>query len=127
MSWDLAAHENDLEMTNAKNFFGKEDFTKLYPEIQDSMDPIIPKGTVYQLPKVSVKIPAAVDSFYFGRDSIAVEENSRPFDLPWIVMDPGLARQAWRWQPTTDLETILSEIASHAEANPDWLQISAPL
>ena len=78
MSWDLAAHENDLEMTNAKNFFSKEDFTKLYPEIQDSMDPIIPKGTVYQLPKLPVKVPAAVDSLYFSRDSIAVEENSKP-------------------------------------------------
>ena len=63
----------------------------------------------------------------FGERKIAVEEKSRPFDLPWVVMDPGLARQAWGWQPATDLETILSEIASHAEANPDWLQISAPL
>lgn len=78
MSWDLAAHENDFEMTNAKNYFDSLDFSKLYPEMQDSMDPIIPKGTVYQQPGIQVKTPAIADSLYFNRDSIAMEEYEKP-------------------------------------------------
>ncbi|HRF27718.1 MAG TPA: penicillin acylase family protein, partial [Ferruginibacter sp.] len=47
MSYDLAAHESDFEMTNAKNVFSKEEFDLLFPPIQDSLDPIIPKGTAF--------------------------------------------------------------------------------
>jgi CDP-paratose 2-epimerase len=48
----------------------------------------------------------------------------RPFDLPWIVMDGALAQSRWGWQPATRLEQILSEIADHAEQNPEWLALS---
>ncbi|HUS03574.1 MAG TPA: penicillin acylase family protein, partial [Chitinophagaceae bacterium] len=65
MAYDLAAHENDFEMTSAKSFFSKEDFEKLYPETPDSADPVIPKGTVYSKPKVVLQIPASADSLYF--------------------------------------------------------------
>ncbi len=77
MAYDLAAGENDLEMTNAFSFFNKEDFAKLFPVYQDSMDPIIPKGTVYPEPKVKPVIPADADSLYFKKDSINVEENHK--------------------------------------------------
>jgi len=63
----------------------------------------------------------------FGEREIAAELRPRPFDLPWVVMDSRLAEQAWDWRPGTNLEDILGEIASHAEANPKWLQLSAPL
>ena len=66
MSFDLAGHDDDFEMTNAKNYFSKEDFAKLFPLIQDSVDPIIPKGTVYQKPKVEVKAACNADSLYFN-------------------------------------------------------------
>src|SRR5687767_1686288 len=39
MAYDLAAHADDFEMTNAKSFFSKEDFEKLYPAVPDSADP----------------------------------------------------------------------------------------
>ncbi len=78
MSWDLAAHETDFEMTNARNFFSPDDFSKLYPAMQDSLDPIIPKGTIFQQPKVSLKIPADADSLYLNKESIAVSENEKP-------------------------------------------------
>ena len=78
MSYDLAAHETDFEMTNAKNYFSPDDFSKLYPAIQDSLDPIIPKGTIYQQPKIQLKIPADADSLYLSKESIAVEENEKP-------------------------------------------------
>lgn len=73
MSWDLAGHDNDFEMTNAKNFFSKEDFDLLFPQQQDSLDPIIPKGAGYTPPKVVVKAPANVDSLYNNnKDLLAV-------------------------------------------------------
>ena len=75
ISYDLTAHENDFEMTNAKSFFSKEDFTKLYPAIPDSSDPVIPKGTTYSKPKVQVAIPSTADSLYFSNtSSIAINE-----------------------------------------------------
>jgi CDP-paratose 2-epimerase len=48
---------------------------------------------------------------------------SRPFDIPWMVLDSSLAKETWDWSPATPLHDILEEIAQHAEANPDWLKI----
>ncbi len=78
MSYDLAAHENDFEMTNAQAFFSPKDFNILYPPIQDSLDPIIPKGTLYAAPKTALKIPASADSLYFKNDTTSVEELAKP-------------------------------------------------
>jgi len=50
-----------------------------------------------------------------------VEE--RPFDLPWIVLNAGLASQSWGWQAERTTESILEEIAQHAESHPDWLEL----
>jgi penicillin amidase len=72
MSENLAGHDNDFEMTNAKNYFSKEDFSKLYPILQDSLDPIIPKGTVYDKPLLALKIPIDVDSVYTNKTDLAV-------------------------------------------------------
>jgi penicillin amidase len=72
MSENLAGHDNDFEMTNAKNYFSKEDFSKLYPIRQDSLDPIIPKGTVYDKPSLALKIPFDVDSVYTNKTDLAV-------------------------------------------------------
>jgi CDP-paratose 2-epimerase len=63
----------------------------------------------------------------FGPRTITADPKPRPFDLPWVVMDSHLARTTWGWQPESNLQTILEEIAAHAEANPYWLQISAAL
>lgn len=78
MSYDLAAHENDFEMTNARSFFSKADFEKLFPVIQDSLDPIIPKGTVFTDPKVKPVIPASADSLYFIKDTVTAMEAVKP-------------------------------------------------
>jgi CDP-paratose 2-epimerase len=61
----------------------------------------------------------------FGEHEVASDPKPRPFDVPWLVMDSRLARETWDWQPAIGLEGILQEIANHAEANPDWLEISA--
>jgi CDP-paratose 2-epimerase len=57
----------------------------------------------------------------FGEHAIAVEKASRPFDVPWLVLDASAATRAWNWQPQTSLEAIWSEIAEHADKNPNWL------
>jgi CDP-paratose 2-epimerase len=61
----------------------------------------------------------------FGEHEVASEPKPRQFDVPWLVMDSALARKTWDWQPSIGLEEILQEIANHAEAHPDWLEISA--
>ena len=78
MSNDLAAHDIDFEMTNAKQFFTKADFDLLYPSIQDSLDPIIPKGTVYSAPAMKPVAPPNVDSLYLNKGFVAVEEYDKP-------------------------------------------------
>lgn len=75
MSYDLAGHDDDFEMTNAKNFFSKEDFDLLYPYRQDSLDPIIPKGTVFPEPSVKVTPPVNADSLYLNdKDSLSLQQ-----------------------------------------------------
>jgi penicillin amidase len=75
MAFDLAGGDNDIELTNAKSLFSKEDFAKLYPATQDSVDPIIPKGTKFASPAMQPRMPATVDSQYFNnRDTVTVRE-----------------------------------------------------
>jgi len=61
----------------------------------------------------------------FGPHLIAAEGQNRPFDAPWLVLDTRQAAQVWGWKPQTPLEAIWSEIADHAEKNPDWLTTAA--
>jgi CDP-paratose 2-epimerase len=63
----------------------------------------------------------------FGPHQISAETVPRPFDVPWLVMDSRLAGKTWGWRPAIALEAILEEIAKHAEAHPDWLEISSAL
>ena len=75
MAFDLAGSDEDFELTNAKSLFSKEDFAKLYPAIQDSLDPIIPKGTPFLPPGIQVKAPPTADSLYFNNtDTVTMRE-----------------------------------------------------
>jgi CDP-paratose 2-epimerase len=60
----------------------------------------------------------------YGSHSIASEPAIRRFDIPWLIMDYGLANQIWNWRPQTPLNKILDEIACHAQQHPNWLEIS---
>ena len=62
----------------------------------------------------------------FGPHAVAPDGTPRPFDLPWIVLDHAKATRLWDWRPATPTLAILDEIAAHAEAHPDWLELSAP-
>ena len=63
----------------------------------------------------------------FGPHPIASDPKPRPFDIPWMVLDSSKAARLWSWRPTTPTTSILEEIATHARANPAWLDLSAPL
>jgi len=70
MAYDLTARGAtiDLQMTNAKNYFGYADFNKLYPNVQDSLDPIIPRGIEYSYPGIVPVAPKNVDSVYLNEN-----------------------------------------------------------
>jgi CDP-paratose 2-epimerase len=44
-----------------------------------------------------------------------------------MVLDSAKASRLWNWKPATPAQDIFNEIAAHAEANPGWLDLSAPL
>lgn len=66
MAFDLAGGDNDFEMTNAKNIFSPGDIEKLYPTTQDSLDPIVPKGTQFLPASLTPKFPLNSDSVYYN-------------------------------------------------------------
>jgi CDP-paratose 2-epimerase len=61
----------------------------------------------------------------FGPHAVNSDPTPRPFDIPWMVMDCAAAARRWDWKPRRGLETILEDIARHAEQHPDWLEVSA--
>ncbi|HYG23860.1 MAG TPA: NAD-dependent epimerase/dehydratase family protein [Verrucomicrobiae bacterium] len=61
----------------------------------------------------------------FGRHEVAADHTPRSFDIPWMTMDFTKAREFWGWKPHTSLMALFEELAQHAEANPNWLEISA--
>jgi CDP-paratose 2-epimerase len=63
----------------------------------------------------------------FGAHPVVQDGTPRPFDIPWIVLDHAKATRLWDWRPATPTAAILGEIAAHAEANPGWLELSAPV
>lgn len=72
MAFDLAGYENDFEMTNAKSIFSAEDIEKLYPTTEDSLDPIVPRGTLFQPASIIANKPTSADSIYF-HSNVTVE------------------------------------------------------
>jgi len=77
MSNDLAGHDIDFEMTNAQHFFSAQDFNLLYPSLQDSLDPIVPKGTVYAGPGVKPVPPKNADSLYLRMGPVSTVESQK--------------------------------------------------
>ena len=107
MALDLAGYENDFEMSNARTVFDKADFDLIYPVVMDSLDPIVPKGTVFSAPGVKLKVPASADSLYYhykdtnqittqkpdpdnGSNNWAVSGNRTQSGAPILANDPHL-------------------------------------
>lgn len=66
MSLDLAGSEDDFELSNARTLFSKKDFDLIYPIMQDSVDPIVPRHTVFEAAGIKVHMPPQADSLFFG-------------------------------------------------------------
>ncbi len=60
----------------------------------------------------------------FGAHPVGSDPEPRQFDVPWLILDSRRAAEQWDWKVETRMESILEEIATHAEAHPDWLEIS---
>jgi nucleoside-diphosphate-sugar epimerase len=52
-------------------------------------------------------------------------DTQRPFDIPWIVLDSSRAERLWGWRGATPVGRVLDEIAEHAVAHPEWLDLSS--
>jgi len=61
-----------------------------------------------------------------GPHQVAADPTPRSFDIPWMVLDAAKAERLWQWRPATRTPAILQEIAAHARAHPQWLDLSAP-
>jgi CDP-paratose 2-epimerase len=57
----------------------------------------------------------------FGEHRPEPDGGTRPFDIPWVVMDSARTGSEFGWTPERSLSSILDEIAAHARANPNWL------
>lgn len=64
MTKTLAFSADDLPMTALKKVFSETQLEILYPQLQDSLDPIVPKGTPFDPPAAMAIAPASVDSLY---------------------------------------------------------------
>jgi CDP-paratose 2-epimerase len=62
----------------------------------------------------------------FGPHPVQRDAQPRRFDIPWMVLDSSLATRQWDWQPRIPLEAVWEEIAVHALAHADWLEVSSP-
>ena len=60
----------------------------------------------------------------FGEQTVRRNQQTRRFDIPWMVMDAAQAKSIWGWERQTTLQTILEEIALHAQEHPEWLELS---
>ena len=61
----------------------------------------------------------------WGRQYSIGSSGPRRYDVGWLVLDSSRARARWDWEPVMELSGILEEIASHAESNPGWLELSS--
>lgn len=71
--------ETDLLNTNAKAIFLPDELKMMYPQVPDSLMPIVPKGTAFDKPGIIPVMPATADSLYFGKkEIIKAKEISKP-------------------------------------------------
>jgi penicillin amidase len=82
---------NDLELTNQKRTIPFSEFKNLYPEVPDSLEPIVPKGTIFDSAIAKISPPPTADSIYFERKDttpVAVETIKPDIDNGsnnWVV------------------------------------------
>ena len=60
----------------------------------------------------------------FGPHHVSSTGQPRAFDIPWLVLDNAAAASHWGWAPETSRQRTFEEIAAHAEAHPDWADLT---
>ncbi|OYW15920.1 MAG: penicillin acylase family protein, partial [Sphingobacteriales bacterium 12-47-4] len=71
--------ESDLAHTNAKTVFSDAELKALYPQVNDSLMPIVPAGTAFATPGIVPVKPAIADSLYLdNKQAVNITEVSRP-------------------------------------------------
>jgi penicillin amidase len=70
MAKTLASNESDLEYSYAKNFFNEAQMQMLFPAVEDSLDPVIPAGTIFPEAAIKPAKPANADSAYINNYNI---------------------------------------------------------
>jgi penicillin amidase len=69
MSYDLTGRSAsaDLQLTNTRDYLGYDLFNTLFTNQQDSLDPIIPKGTLFAQPSITPMQPIGADIAYLKK------------------------------------------------------------
>ncbi|MBO9617981.1 MAG: penicillin acylase family protein [Niabella sp.] len=57
--------EKDLALTRLHTVFTTDQLNALYPQVPDSLKPIVPPGTAFEKPALNLKVPAGADTAYF--------------------------------------------------------------
>lgn len=73
MTKTLAFSVDDLPLTALRKVFSDDQIEILYPQLQDSLDPIVPKGTTFAAPAATAVAPAGVDSVYLQKKDSALK------------------------------------------------------
>jgi len=75
----LSGFDRDFEQTNALRLLGEDNFRALFPEVPDSLDPVIPRGTAFAHADTIPVAPPTADSLYYHRkDSIWFNGEYKP-------------------------------------------------
>jgi CDP-paratose 2-epimerase len=61
----------------------------------------------------------------FGANLVSQTDVTRPFDIPWMVLNASNAKKVWGWEAETAVEQVLEEIADFAQAHPNWCVLSS--
>jgi CDP-paratose 2-epimerase len=59
-----------------------------------------------------------------GDQVMSSQPETRPFDLPCVVLGASLATRAWGWKRSRKTSDIFEEIVRHAEQHPEWLDLT---
>ena len=81
----LTGYETDFEMTNIAKLYGIETLNQLFPEFPDSLDPVIPKGSLFS--QSDTLLPVSPDTTYPGKFALLHNPYSRP--------DPAYGSNNW--------------------------------
>jgi len=79
MSKTLSGYDEDMEKTATKGMISFEELLVLDPQVPDSLEPIIPRGTPFDMPTFVAVAPPGADSLYFEKkDTVHTARLSAP-------------------------------------------------